>query len=88
MFRELGGTIGVAVMGAIMTSKMNEKIDEINMPEMPAGETPEGGMGMDMEALQDPQLLMNPDALDKIQSELPEIKLDMYNSMILSLPSL
>ncbi|MDC3424584.1 MFS transporter [Aquibacillus sp. 3ASR75-11] len=85
LFRELGGTVGVAIMGAIMTNEMAEKIEEINMPEIPAGDAPTGGMGMDMEALQDPQILMNPDALDKIRSELPEPMLDVFNSLIISL---
>ncbi|WP_139365073.1 MFS transporter [Litchfieldia alkalitelluris] len=70
LFRELGGTIGVAIMGAIMTSKMAEKMEEMNMPDMPAGEAPAGGNGMNMEALQDPQLLMNPEALEKVRSEI------------------
>ncbi|QOR66918.1 MFS transporter [Cytobacillus suaedae] len=85
LFRELGGTIGVAIMGAIMTNKMAEKIEEMNMPEIPAGQVPEGGKEMDVEALQDPQLLMNPDALEKVRDEIPGPMLEMFNSLIVSM---
>lgn len=84
LFRELGGTIGVAVMGAIMSSRMSEKIEEMEMPALPEGEgAPQGNM--DFSSLQDPQLLMNPDALSEIRSEIPAPMTEMFDSLILSL---
>ena len=85
LFRELGGTIGVAVMGAIMTSKMAEKLEETKIPETLPGDPTTGEKSIDMNTLQDPQILMNPDTLDKIRSEIPEPMLDSFNSLIISL---
>lgn len=82
LFRELGGTIGVAIMGSIMANKMSGKINEIDVPEASFRDIPDGSIQMDMEKLQDPQILMNPEALDVIRNDLPEPMVGTFNQII------
>ncbi|WP_433742665.1 MDR family MFS transporter [Falsibacillus pallidus] len=73
LFRQIGGTIGVAIMGTVMNSKMTDKIKEL------AAEAQQGGqagaippaMKAKIQALQDPQLLMDPEKLKKATEGFP-----------------
>ncbi|MDP5276547.1 MDR family MFS transporter [Chengkuizengella axinellae] len=67
-FRQIGGTIGVAFLGSIMGNKMAEELSKSqngDIPAMPAG------VAENMENLQDPQVLLDSEKLESIQSELP-----------------
>jgi EmrB/QacA subfamily drug resistance transporter len=90
LFRELGGTVGVAVMGSIMGTIIANKMGNTAIPTipMPSGEMmeesmPEGGMP-DMQAT-DPQILMDPELLDSIRGSLPEQALPMFEDFIVTL---
>ncbi|RXZ76747.1 DHA2 family efflux MFS transporter permease subunit [Paenibacillaceae bacterium] len=73
LFRNLGGTIGIAVMGSIMTSRLTHNIQ--------AASSAEGSIDLSkldpetmelLKPLQDPQILLNKPELDKLQAALPE----------------
>ncbi|MBM7661918.1 EmrB/QacA subfamily drug resistance transporter [Bacillus mesophilus] len=70
LFRELGGTIGVAIMGSIMGRILTEQIQQAELPQPAKGTG--GEIPPNIEQLQDPQLLMNPEALAEIKNKIPE----------------
>ncbi|RSK25998.1 DHA2 family efflux MFS transporter permease subunit [Bacillus sp. HMF5848] len=82
VFRQLGGTIGVAVMGTIMGRLMSTKMQELagestgDMPAFPAnGE-------VSIEQLQNPQILMDAQALDTIRAGMPEAMQGIFDAFI------
>lgn len=78
LFRELGGTIGVAVMGSIMASRMAEQLSAA--PQPPAADATAG-----MPPLNDPQVLMDTTRLEQIRASLPEVAQSGFDQMILLL---
>lgn len=70
LFRTLGGTIGVSVMGAVMSIRMNAATDatleDSTLAQKLFGAVP----GPMQETLRSPQLLLNPDKLEQFQSAL------------------
>jgi EmrB/QacA subfamily drug resistance transporter len=82
--RELGGTVGVAVMGAIMSSMMMNKLTA-TMPAQPAaadGKMMDPAAGAALEELQDPQVLMDIDKLDTMRASLPEQMQGFFDSFV------
>lgn len=63
LFRQMGATVGVSIMGLIMTTKMSQKLSESSLPPLP-----EGAMG-DVDVL-NPQLLMSPQAVEEMKQKL------------------
>lgn len=84
--RELGGTVGVAVMGSIMGTLMANKLKGAELPilEMPANIDVEGIKAEDMPDLQspDPQLLTNPETLEAIHKVMPEQVQILFDNLI------
>ncbi|MEW9669894.1 MDR family MFS transporter [Ammoniphilus sp. 3BR4] len=60
LFRQMGATVGVSVMGLIMTTKMSQKLAETSLP---------GSMAR--EDLLNPQLLMSPHAAEEMKQKVP-----------------
>ncbi len=60
--RQIGGTVGVAVLGYVMSSKMTNDLVGATMPELPSEQ---------VEQLQSPELLMDPDLVTSVQETLP-----------------
>lgn len=74
LFRQLGGTIGVAVLGTVMANSMHttlaEKLATLMSPEV-LNTLPKALVAH----VKDPQLLLNPDQLSKISQHLsPEVQ--------------
>jgi len=67
-FRQIGGTIGVAIFGSVMGSRMEEELKAAQPNNMPEP-TPE--LSESLSQLQDPQILMSPTQLESIRSSLP-----------------
>jgi EmrB/QacA subfamily drug resistance transporter len=82
LFRQIGGTIGVAIMGTVMnssmTSKMTEKMSSVK--DSPLLTDPETA-GV-MKQLQDPQNIMNGGKLKELQSTLPQEFQGIYASIL------
>ncbi|MFC3883372.1 MDR family MFS transporter [Bacillus songklensis] len=69
LFRQIGGTVGVAVMGTIMNLRMSDKIAE-------AGKEPGAQLAQNPQLVAqlkdlDPQVLMDPARLASIQAKIP-----------------
>ncbi|MCM3162122.1 MDR family MFS transporter [Metabacillus litoralis] len=67
-FRQIGGTIGVALLGSVMGNKMTDELASTQGENIPA---PPPEMAENMAQLQNPQVLMDTEQLEAIRSELP-----------------
>lgn len=83
LFRNLGGTIGIAVMGTIMSSSLASHITE-KTTALPQVDTstmdPKVVEGLAM--LQDPQTLLNQPMLAELQASMPEQAQPLFSSML------
>ena len=83
LFRNLGGTIGIAVMGTIMSSTLATNITE-KMSSVPPVDTstmdPKVLEGL--AALQNPQALLDQPKLAQLQASLPEQAQQLFTSML------
>ncbi|WP_042162965.1 MDR family MFS transporter [Paenibacillus gorillae] len=83
LFRNLGGTIGIAVLGTIMNSTMKGKLEDA----VASGQGPDLSQ-VDPETAQqfagflNPQLLLNQPMLKELQSKLPDSILTLFNQTI------
>jgi EmrB/QacA subfamily drug resistance transporter len=69
VFRQMGGTIGVAIMGTIMGNLMENKMKEMQ-PENSPNTMP--NMEGNLQQLQNPQVLMDPEQLEQIKANVPD----------------
>ncbi|MGM7702706.1 MDR family MFS transporter [Pseudalkalibacillus sp. Hm43] len=76
LFRQLGGTIGVSIMGAIMNIIMSSNMKSS------AEAVSSGATGGSVEKLSDPKLLMDPDQLQAIRSQFPQDQLDTFVKVV------
>lgn len=67
-FRQIGGTIGVAIFGSVMGNRMSEEL-KASQPESLPQPSPE--MVESFTQLQNPQILMSPNQLEAIRASLP-----------------
>lgn len=70
LFRQLGGTMGVAVMGTVMSHRMGEKLSAMSSNVGGAAGVPPEVAGS-LANLQDPQVLIDPDKLKAVQDAIP-----------------
>lgn len=76
LFRQLGGTIGVAIMGTLMTTRMRHELTQ--------GITLEEKAVLDqtgLSELKDPQVLLDPDFMTNIKNSLSQDMLPLFNDM-------
>lgn len=81
LFRNLGGTIGIAVMGTILSTSIRSRMaaGEINTSNI------DPAMAENLAQFQNPQILLDPSKLASIQSSLPESLQTLFSQMIDSL---
>ncbi|MFD1020823.1 MDR family MFS transporter [Thalassobacillus hwangdonensis] len=79
-FRQVGGTIGVSVMGAIMNVVMANKMEE--MMASSGGATANLG---NLQAMEDPQVLMDPDKVAQVKESVPPEAVPMFEQVIASM---
>jgi EmrB/QacA subfamily drug resistance transporter len=82
VFRQIGGTVGVAIMGTILGNLMKTKMEELT-PETGSGAMPE--MGEQTTQLQNPQVLMDPNQLEVIKAGLPDQMTALFDQFIMIL---
>lgn len=72
LFRQLGGTIGVSLMGTVMSYRMTEEMERLSS-QAGVGDMTQVNpdLAEKMTALQNPQVLMDPEKLEQIQAGLP-----------------
>ncbi|WP_238457909.1 MDR family MFS transporter [Alkalihalobacterium alkalinitrilicum] len=75
--RQLGGTVGVAVMGYIMSTKMTRQIK--------AEQEFQQNQGQFGTELQNPELLMDPYAIQNIRMDMPEQMQPMFDQFVIAL---
>jgi MFS family permease len=86
LFRSLGGTIGVSVMGTVLSHRMMTKMQELS------GGISAGGAGgasavspeiaKNLEALKNPQVLVDPAKLEQIRASLPASMQDLFTQLL------
>lgn len=79
LFRQLGGTVGVAVMGTIMNRMTETRVTE-SMKEVPLLQKPE--VASKLEPFTNPQLLMNPEKLADIRSQVPDAFVNVFDQLM------
>jgi EmrB/QacA subfamily drug resistance transporter len=67
-FRQIGGTIGVAIFGTVMNHIMEKELQASELSNISQAAP---NMDVNMNQLQDPQILMNTQLLDNIRTSLP-----------------
>lgn len=81
LFRSIGGTVGVAIFGTILTTSMKGKMASFDQSKVPedAQET--------ISKFQDPNLLLDHTQIEAIRSKLPEQMLPLFNDLMEHLQS-
>ncbi|WP_163100882.1 MDR family MFS transporter [Peribacillus alkalitolerans] len=80
LFRQIGGTVGVGLMGTLMNNKMTDKITE--SAQASQGEVGSNGMSELLTKIQNPQLLISHEKLAEIRSNVPSEMLSVFDGMI------
>lgn len=80
LFRQVGGTVGVSVMGTIMSSTMKSELSE-GIGKMQKGSLPPQ-LAEKFKELKDPQILLSPDHLNQIKSQLPPEMSSFFDSFV------
>lgn len=73
-FRNIGGTIGAAVMGSVMLSTMNDSYDKMDLSKLPP---------QLQTFLRNPQAVANPDNVAKIKKLLPPQMLQPFEQLMI-----
>lgn len=84
LFRQLGGTIGVSVMGTVLSYLMAKKLNMLsnnNLMSVNNGQMDANVENM-LSKLQNPQVLMDPDELAAIKSAIPPEYHQVFASMV------
>ncbi len=85
LFRQIGGTVGVAIMGTVMnsamTSKMEEQFAAVDDSKL-AQATANPEVAQAFEMLQNPQNIMNTEKLAEVQNALPAELQGMFSQII------
>jgi MFS family permease len=79
VFRQMGGTIGVAIMGTIMGNLMKNKMGELQPTNAP---NVTQGLEGNLDQLQNPQVLMDPEKLEQIKATIPEQMGDYFDQFV------
>lgn len=83
LFRQIGGTVGVALLGTVMGHRMNaEMMNRV----ADAGMGGQGGVdpavAEELAQLRDPQLLLDPEQLAQIQQSLPVAAQELFTQLV------
>ncbi|MCM3595981.1 MFS transporter [Metabacillus idriensis] len=85
LFRSVGGTVGVAIMGTLLNSRMKDKMASMSQ----TGDTNQMAASPELagklESLQNPQLLLDHEKLDGLKNTLPKEAIPFFENVILKL---
>lgn len=69
LFRQMGGTVGVSIMGTILSTRMESRLTDGVTKDPDLAANPE--IAEKWKALKDPQILLSPEQLAAIKSQIP-----------------
>jgi EmrB/QacA subfamily drug resistance transporter len=82
LFRSVGGTVGVAIMGTLLNSRMQDKMASMSQ----TGDTNQMAASPELagklESLQNPQLLLDHEKLDGLKNTLPQEAIPFFENVI------
>lgn len=86
LFRSLGGTIGVAIMGTILSYRIGSKMSELTA-QLGIGHLPNisPDLVQKINALHNPQILLDLQKLDQIEKNLPPVLQELFEHVIANL---
>ncbi|MDF2720575.1 MAG: transporter [Paenibacillus sp.] len=82
LFRNLGGTIGVAVMGTVMSNTLGDNLKAALAATAPKFSSLDPGLSQKMLAFANPQMLMNKPVLEQTEASLPKDVQPLFAEMI------
>ncbi|MEC0242567.1 MDR family MFS transporter [Paenibacillus dokdonensis] len=83
LFRNLGGTIGIAVMGTVMSNSLTKNLKEaLQSPTAPDFSKVDPQVAQNMLSFANPQALMNKPLVDKTEASLPAEAKTLFIQMI------
>lgn len=82
LFRQIGGTIGVSVLGTVMNVRMSERIREMASPGGPMADLPPEAEEA-FAGLRDPQTLMDPERMEAIGDQVPDGLHELFEQTVL-----
>lgn len=83
LFRNLGGTIGIAVMGTVMSNNLTKNLKAaMTSPDAPDFSSLDPNLAKQMLAFANPQTLMNKPLLESTQAKLPAEAQPLFAQMI------
>lgn len=83
LFRQIGGTIGVSIMGTVMSYRMTDELQRLSEKVgYNTGKQVSPELAEKLAMLKNPQVLMDPDKLVAIQASLPGAMKEMFAGMI------
>lgn len=83
LFRNLGGTIGVAVMGTVMSNNLTKNLtNAMHSPNAPDFSTLDPKMAEQMLSFADPRMIMNKPLIEQTQAALPADVQPLFAQMI------
>ncbi|MEK3784086.1 MDR family MFS transporter [Paenibacillus sp. FSL R5-0810] len=83
LFRNLGGTIGIAVMGTVMSNSLTKNLKEaLQSPQAPDFSSLDPQMAQQMLTFANPQTLMNKPLIEQTQANLPADVQPLFMQMI------
>ncbi|MFD3446234.1 MDR family MFS transporter [Microbacteriaceae bacterium 4G12] len=82
LFRSLGGTVGVAIMSTVLSSRMSDKVSEFAEKSGASMANIPPQLAQKLEALKNPQVLLDPNKLNQIQSSLPPQMQELFTKVV------
>jgi EmrB/QacA subfamily drug resistance transporter len=82
LFRSVGGTVGVAIMGTLLNSRMKDKIETMTQNNETNHMAASPELAGKMESLKNPQLLLDHEKLNQMKNMLPKEAIPYFENMI------
>lgn len=81
LFRSIGGTVGVALMGTVLNQRMTDKMGELAGESQGLSNIPPE-MAQSFEALKNPQILLDHEKLEEIKGMLPPQMQEIFTNLL------
>ncbi|UQD52266.1 MFS transporter [Bacillus methanolicus] len=85
LFRSVGGTVGVAIMGTLLNSRMKDKMETMTQNNETNHMAVSPELAGKMKSLQNPRLLLDHEKLGQVKSMLPKEVVPLFENIIHSL---